>query len=72
MIGERDARYVACMAKNTGDGYRNGSVNNRTQTQNPNGNWVKRDTDSGRFISQKQGGEPFKGVAKETDGRRGK
>lgn len=59
------------MAKNTGKGHRIGSVNDRTQTQTPSGNWVKRDTESGRFIDQKQGGEPFKGVAKEKDGRRG-
>ncbi len=50
------------MATNTGKGYRQGSVNDRTQVQNPvNGNWTKRDTDSGKFIEQKQGGEPFKG-----------
>ena len=59
------------MAKNTGKGHRKGSVNDRTQTQTPSGNWVKRDTTTGRFIDQKQGGEPFKGVAKEKDGRRG-
>ena len=59
------------MATNTGKGYRQGSVNDRTQVQNPvNGNWTKRDTDSGKFIEQKQGGEPFKGVAKETANRR--
>lgn len=59
------------MAKNTGDGHRNGSVNDRTQSQNPvNGNWTKRDADTGRFMDQKQGGEPFKGVAKEKDDRR--
>lgn len=59
------------MAKNTGEGFRQGSVKDRTQTQNPqNGNWTKRDTDTGKFIDQKSGGEPFKGVAKEPDGRR--
>jgi hypothetical protein len=58
------------MAKNTGEGFRKGSVINRTQTQASNGNWVKRDTTTGRFIEQKQGGEPFKGVAKEKDDRR--
>jgi len=58
------------MAKNTGNGFRNGSVNDRTQTQTPSGNWVKRDTNNGQFIEQKQGGDPFKGVAKEQDGRR--
>lgn len=58
------------MAKNTGNGSRVGSVKNRTQTQAPNGNYVKRDTGTGRFIDQKSGGSPFKGVAKEKDGRR--
>ena len=58
------------MAENTGKGHRIGSVNDRTRTQTPSGNWVERDTESGRFIDQKQGGEPFKGVAKEKDGRR--
>ena len=58
------------MGKNTGDGYRQGSVNDRTQFKAPNGNYVKRDTDSGRFMDQKSGGSPFKGVAKEKDGRR--
>ena len=59
------------MATNTGKGYRQGSVKDRTQVQNPvNGNYTKRDTETGRFIDQKQGGEPSKGVAKETDDRR--
>ena len=59
------------MAKNTGNGFRRGSVDNRTQVQNPkNGNWTKRDTETGRFMGQKQDGEPFKGVAKEVDDRR--
>ncbi|ECJ6092457.1 hypothetical protein GR78_06825 [Salmonella enterica] len=59
------------MAKNTGDGYRKGSVTDRTQVQNPqNGNYTKRDTTTGRFIEQKQDGTPFKGVAKEVDDRR--
>ena len=59
------------MATNTGKGYRQGSVKDRTQVPNPvNGNYTKRDTETGRFIDQKHGGEPFKGVAKETDDRR--
>ena len=58
------------MAKNTGEGFRRGSVDNRTQTKAPNGNHVKRDTDTGKFMDQKQDGKPFKGVAKEPDGRR--
>jgi hypothetical protein len=58
------------MAKNTGNGHRTGSVSDRTQTRSPSGNYVKRDTNTGRFMEQKEGGEPFKGVAKEQDGRR--
>ena len=59
------------MAKNTGEGYRKGSVRDRSQVQNPKtGQWVKRDTDTGRFMDVKQDGEPFKGVAKEVDDRR--
>lgn len=56
------------MAKNgkTGDGHRNGAVRERSQVQNPaNGNWTKRDTGTGRFIDQKQDGDPFKGVRRE-------
>ncbi|EOI3529171.1 hypothetical protein [Cronobacter dublinensis] len=59
------------MAKNTGEGYRDGSVKDRTQVQNPqNGNFTKRDTETGKFIDQKTDGTPFKGVAKEKDKRR--
>lgn len=59
------------MATNTGNGFRKGSVTDRTQTHNPKTNtWVKRDTDTGKFIDQKKDGTPFKGVAKEKDGRR--
>jgi hypothetical protein len=56
------------MAKNgnAGDRHRNGAVRQRSQVQNPvNGNWTKRDAESGRFIDQKRGGEPFKGVRRE-------
>ena len=35
------------MAKNTGEGSRRGSINDRTQTKAPGGNHVKRDTDTG-------------------------
>lgn len=58
------------MARNTGAGYRKGSINDRTQVHNPkNDTWTKRDTETGKFIDVKEG-EPFKGVAKEDDGRR--
>ena len=46
-------------------------MNDRTQTKAPNGNWTKRDAATGRFMDQKKGGDPFKGVAKEADDRRG-
>jgi hypothetical protein len=59
------------MAKNTDEGYRKGSVNDRSQVQNPKtGQWVKRDTETGKFMDVKEDGEPFKGVAKEVDDRR--
>jgi hypothetical protein len=59
------------MAKNTGRGHGVGSVDNRTQTQNPKTKtWVKRDTETGRFTDVKSNGKPFKGVAKEKDDRR--
>lgn len=56
------------MAKNgrTGDGHRNGAVKGRSQTYNPqNKTWVKRDTETGRFMDQKADNTPFKGVRKE-------
>ena len=59
------------MAKNTGKDYRVGSVDNRSQVFNPKTeNWVKRDDKDGRFMGQKTDGEPYKGVAKERDGRK--
>ena len=54
------------MATNTGDGYRRGAVDNRSQVYNAqNDRWTKRDSDTGRFIDQKADGDPFKGVRKE-------
>ena len=56
------------MAKNapTGDGRRQGMVKGRSQTFNPlTKKWVKRDTETGKFMDVKQGGTPFKGVRKE-------
>ncbi len=64
------------MARNTSDGHRIGSVDDRTQVKNPvTGKWTKRDREegsdtAGEFIDVKSDGEPFKGVAKEPDGRR--
>lgn len=49
-----------------GDGHRNGAVRKRSQTQTPSGNWVKRDSASGRFMDVKTTDKsPFKGVRKE-------
>lgn len=56
------------MAKNNppGDGHRNGAVRDRSQTQTPSGHWVKRDTDTGRFMDVKTSEKaPFKGVRRE-------
>jgi len=49
-----------------GDNHRHGAVTDRTQTFNPHTDrWVKRDTDTGRFMDQKSDVRPFKGVRKE-------
>lgn len=54
------------MATNTGKGYRNGAVRDRSQTYNPKTDqWVKRDSETGRFIDVKKDGDKFKGVRKE-------
>ncbi len=53
------------MATNTGRVFRRGEVRDRSQVQNPNGHWTKRDTDTGRFLDQKHDGTPFKGVRRE-------
>lgn len=55
------------MAKNgkTGDGHRNGQVDNRSQFQHPNGHWIKRDTNTGRIMDVKQDDDRFKGVRRE-------
>lgn len=49
------------------DGSRKGAVRDRSQVQNPKtGLWVKRDTDTGRFMDVKtSNSKPFKGVRKE-------
>lgn len=56
------------MAKNgiPGDGHRNGAVKERSQVFNPKTEqWVKRDTNSGKFIDVNQNGQPHKGVRRE-------
>lgn len=56
------------MAKNppVGDNRRIGPVSKRSQVLNPKtGQYVKRNTETGRFMDVKQDGTPFKGVRKE-------
>lgn len=49
-----------------GDGSRRGAVRDRSQTHNPKTDrWVKRDSDTGRFMDQKADDKPFKGVRRE-------
>ena len=57
------------MATNTGKGRRIKSVIARTQFKRFDGHWQKRDERTGRLMSIKDDGKPFKGVAKEHDGR---
>jgi len=49
------------------DNSRKGAVRDRSQTYNPKtGSWVKRDSDTGRFMDVKTSdNKPFKGVRKE-------
>ena len=63
-----ESEVIAHMAKNKpyGDNRRIGAVSGRSQTKAPNGNYVKRDTDTGRFMDHKQDGKPFKGVRQES------
>lgn len=60
------------MAKNTGEGYRKGSVTDRTQVEGQGGAFVKRDRTTGEFMGAKKDGSKYKGVAKEPDHRRDK
>lgn len=47
-------------------GGRQGAIRERSQTLNPlTYQWVKRNTETGRFIDVKKDGTPFKGVRKE-------
>ncbi len=57
------------MAKNTGDNYRQGSVNDRVQIcDQDTGNCTKIDTNTGEELGSKDG--KYKGVATHTDNRR--
>ena len=60
------------MATNTGEGYRKGAVSDRTQRQRDDGDWQKRDRRTGEFMKTRTDGAPFKGVAREPDGRQDK
>lgn len=61
----KQKKEVFDMAKNhpVGDGHRMGAVRQRSQTYNPvTQQFVKRDTETGRFMDVKQDGTKFKGV----------
>lgn len=54
------------MENNTNKGSRKGTVKGQSQTFNPaNGLYVKRDANTGRFISKENDGKPYKGITKE-------
>lgn len=55
------------MAKNPpkGDGHRIGAVKNRSQCYNRQINRYIKRNDNGQFMSQKDDGNPYKGVRKE-------
>ena len=57
------------MAKNTGEGSRKGSVDDRAQFETPSVHAAKRDTETGQILDVKSDEKPFKDVAKEEDGR---
>lgn len=49
-----------------GDNHRNGAIRGRSQVLNPTTQqYVKRDSENGRFMDVKKDGTPFKGVRKE-------
>jgi hypothetical protein len=57
------------MARNTGSNTRVGAVKNRVQTFNEKtGQYVKRNTETGRFMSSKS--TPYKGVSRDTKARK--
>ena len=60
-------KYEVAMVKNNppGDGHRIGAVCERSQTITPSGHYVKRDTQTGRFMDVKSDKTPFKGVRRE-------
>ena len=60
------------MAKNTGNGSRVSSFNNRAQVLNKTGRFIKQDSETDQFIDQKSDNKLFKGVAREPDKRHSK
>lgn len=57
------------MAKNTGTGGRTGVIVNRSQTYNPKtGLYVKKDTETGKFIKTKE--TPFKNVRRDAKAKK--
>jgi hypothetical protein len=59
------------MGRNTGNGSRVGAVKSRTQSYNAKtGKYVKRDTETGRFLSSKD--TPYKGVTSEESAKTNK
>lgn len=59
------------MAKNGANGGgRTGRIRDRSQVHDPRtGQWVKRDTSTGRFMDVKKDGGSFKSVRRERRGR---
>jgi hypothetical protein len=54
------------VTKNTSEGYRKGTVANRTQVKNPRtGLWTKRDGSTGQFTAVKKDGGSFIGIERE-------
>ena len=54
------------MATNSGNNSRRSVVKDRSQVYNPaTGNFIKRDSTTGRFMEVKKDGTPFKGIKKE-------
>jgi hypothetical protein len=52
--------------KPSGDNHRNGAVKNRSQVYNEKiDRFIKRDSDTGKFMDVKSDKKPFKGVRKE-------
>jgi hypothetical protein len=62
-------KEVSTMAINGKEGNgRIGAVKGRSQFKDTNGNWIKRDTATGRFMDQKTSSSThFKGVRKERE-----